>query len=78
MTFIKGRGLHEGVLVLHEITHELKVKRLRGLLLKLDFEKAYDRVNWDFLREALTRKGFLAMVVHRLVQLVSGDTLRLM
>jgi hypothetical protein len=70
--FIKGRGLHEGVLALHEIAHELKVKRLRGLLLKLDFEKAYDRVNWDFLREALTRKGFSDMVVHRLMQLVSG------
>jgi hypothetical protein len=71
-TFIKGRCLHEGVLALHEIVHELRTKRLGGLLLKLDFEKAYDRVNWDFLREALTRKGFSAMMVHRLMQLVSG------
>jgi hypothetical protein len=43
--FIRGRCLHEGVLALHEIMHELRVKRLGGLLLKLDFEKAYDRVN---------------------------------
>jgi hypothetical protein len=35
--FIKGRELHEGVLALHEIIHELKRKRLGGLLLKLDF-----------------------------------------
>jgi hypothetical protein len=58
--------------------HELRAKRLGGLLLKLDFEKTYDRVNWDFLREALTRKGFSAMMVHRLMQLVSGGTHQLM
>jgi hypothetical protein len=56
--FIRGRCLHEGVLALHEIAHELKVKRLGGLFLKLDFEKAYDRVNWDILQEVLLRNGF--------------------
>lgn len=70
--FIRGRCLHEGVLALHEIAHELRSKKQEGLLLKLDFEKAYDRVNWDFLREVLLRKGFLAMMVHRLMQLVMG------
>jgi hypothetical protein len=34
-----------GVLALHEILHELKSKKLQALILKLDFEKAYDRVN---------------------------------
>jgi hypothetical protein len=43
--FIRGRALHEGVLALCEIAHELRIKKLGGLLLKLDFEKAYDRVN---------------------------------
>ncbi|KAK1685344.1 hypothetical protein QYE76_046192 [Lolium multiflorum] len=70
--FIKGRCLHEGVLALHEIAHELRVKKLKGLLLKLDFEKAFDQVSWDFLREVLLRKGFSPMIVHRLMQLVSG------
>jgi hypothetical protein len=64
--------MHEGALALHEIAHELRVGKQEGLLLKLDFEKAYDRVNWDFLQEILLRKGFSARVVHRLLQLVKG------
>jgi hypothetical protein len=56
--FIKGRALHEGMLALHKIAHEIHRKKLGGLFLKLDFEKAYDRVNYEFLREVLLRKGF--------------------
>jgi hypothetical protein len=71
-SFIKGRCILDGVLSLQEIVHELKAKKQGGVLLKLDFEKGYDRVNWDFLVEALGAKDFDAGAVHRLSQLVSG------
>jgi hypothetical protein len=44
-TFIKGKNILEGVLVLHEVVHELRVKKQCGILLKIDIEKAYDKVN---------------------------------
>jgi hypothetical protein len=47
--FIKGRNIMNNVLALHEILHETKLKRKVGVVLKLDFEKAYDKVNWSFL-----------------------------
>jgi hypothetical protein len=31
---------------------------MNGILLKVDFEKAYDKVNWSFLEQALRIKGF--------------------
>src|SRR4051812_9967785 len=73
MAFIKGRFIHDGALALHEIIHELKSKNLPAVLLKLDFEKAYDRVSWQFLREVLLRKGCEWGLVRRVMQLVSGD-----
>jgi hypothetical protein len=44
-TFIRGRNILEGPLALQEIIHELKRMKEPAILLKLYFEKAYDRVN---------------------------------
>jgi hypothetical protein len=56
--FMPGRYILEGVVVLHETIHELHRKNLDGVLLKIDFDKAYDKVKWDFLHQALRMKGF--------------------
>jgi hypothetical protein len=57
-TFMPGRHILEGVLMLHETVHELHRKKLDGVLLKIDFEKAYDKVKWPFLQQTLRMKGF--------------------
>jgi hypothetical protein len=41
MAFMTGRHILEGV---HKIIHELHRKKIDGVLLKVDFEKAYDKV----------------------------------
>jgi hypothetical protein len=46
------------VVILHETLHELRRKKMKGIIMKLDFEKAYDRVSWPFFMEVLERKGF--------------------
>ena len=72
ITFIKGRHILDGALSILENVHEIRVKKLGGILLKLDFEKAYDRVNWSFLIEVLRWKGFDAGYIYKVKQLVSG------
>jgi hypothetical protein len=57
-TFIKGRNIMNNTLALHEILHETKRKRKNGVVLKLDFEKAYDNVHWGFLLKCLKDRGF--------------------
>jgi hypothetical protein len=47
-----------GIMVLHEVLHETKRKNQIGIILKLDFEKTYDKVKWKFLFECLTARVF--------------------
>jgi hypothetical protein len=56
--FVQGRNILDGVVILHEAVHELHTKKLNGVILKLDFEKAYDKVKWSFLQQTLRMKGF--------------------
>src|SRR5438128_11871063 len=52
-TFLQGRNKLEGVVILHETIHELHRKKSSGVILKIDFEKAYDKVKWLFLLQTL-------------------------
>jgi hypothetical protein len=56
--FISGRYILKSVVVAHEIVHSLHKTKEPGVILKLDYEKAYDRVNLDFLLENLRLRGF--------------------
>ena len=70
--FIKGRNILEGVLVLHEVLHELRRSKKQGLVLKIDFEKAYDRVNWNFLEQVMKGKGFPVQWITWVMSTVRG------
>ena len=48
----------DAVLIANEIVDEKKRSREEGVIFKIDFEKAYDHVNWDFLDHVLEKKGF--------------------
>lgn len=56
--FVRGRFILESVVTAHEAIHEVHKSGSPRVVLKLDYEKAYDRVNWDFLLEMLTSRGF--------------------
>jgi hypothetical protein len=46
------------VAVLHETIYEMHRKKQSGLIFKIDFEKAYDKVKWPSVRKVLEMKGF--------------------
>jgi hypothetical protein len=52
-TFIRGRYILESIVIAHEIVHSLHKSKEPKVIIKLDYQKAYDRVNIDFLMEIL-------------------------
>ncbi|XP_058765341.1 uncharacterized protein LOC131638809 [Vicia villosa] len=57
-TFVPGRQLLDGVLVANEVVDFARKEGSNCILFKVDFEKAYDKVSWNFLRYILKRMGF--------------------
>ena len=56
--FIKDRGILDSVLMATEVVEDIRRGGGSGLCLKVDFEKAYDSVRWDFLYDMLQHLGF--------------------
>lgn len=48
----------ESLVLAHEVVHNLHKEKVEGVILKLDYEKAYGRVSWNFLFEGLENRGF--------------------
>ncbi|GKB37421.1 putative RNA-directed DNA polymerase, eukaryota, reverse transcriptase zinc-binding domain protein [Tanacetum coccineum] len=56
--FISGRQILDGCLIANEIINMAKLEGHKLLLFKVDFEKAFDSVNWNFLHDIMVQMGF--------------------
>ena len=59
-------------MILHEVIHELKTSKKKGLIMKINFEKTYDTVRWNFLEEVMVGKRIPAAWIGWIMQTVQG------
>ncbi|KAL5543569.1 hypothetical protein UlMin_007353 [Ulmus minor] len=78
--FVPGRSIHDNSILVQEAIHSMKKKKgsLGWMALKIDLEKAYNRVSWQFINEVLLAYGFDARWVGWVSKCISSATMKLL
>ena len=70
--FIKGRYSGESTRLIYDIMNYTEVKNKNGLLMLIDFEKAFDSISWKFMYNILQFLGFSESFI-RWIKLMNTD-----
>lgn len=78
-SFLPGRGTCDNAIILQEIIHNMqRSKKKKGeVVFKIDLEKAYDHVNWHYLKDCLSDFGFPPIAIKLIMHCVSSSSLSL-
>ena len=76
-SFVPGRQATDNIIVAQEILHSLQRSKSlsRGMFVKIDLEKAYDKVNWQFLFQALHLLHFSPSIVNLIATCVTSTNI---
>ena len=56
--FVKYRQILDAVLIANELVDSTLRRKKQGMVCKLNIEKAYDSISWEFLYQVMGRMGF--------------------
>ena len=71
--FVLGRKGIDNAIIVHEIVHTLRKKKEKVgyMAIKVDLEKAYDKLKWSFIRGMLIRANLPADLIDLIMSCVS-------
>ena len=70
--FIKDRFIGENIRLIYDTMHYTELNDVPGLLMLIDFEKAFDTVSWKFIQETLCFFNFCISIQY-LIKLFCND-----
>ena len=56
--FVPGRFIGESTRLIYDIMHYTQKAQIPGLLILIDFQKAFDSISWNFIYKTLSFLGF--------------------
>ena len=62
--FVDGRWIMDAFLLVNEVIDTILKRKERGILCKMNIEKAYDQINWNCILKVLVKMGFGAKWVN--------------
>lgn len=56
--FVKGRYIGQNIRLINDILEQTKLQNIPGILLLLDFQKAFDTIEWSYIQNTLDLLNF--------------------
>ena len=79
-SFVLGRHITENIIIAQEIIHSMRQKTgKRGFMaIKVDLEKAYDRLSWDFIKETLAFVGLPTNFIRIIMECITSCSMQIL
>ena len=74
--FVSGRKGIDNVIVAQELVYTLEKKKGKAgfMIIKIDMKKAYDRMEWSFVRSMMCSLGFHGDTVELILSCISSTS----
>lgn len=76
--FVKGRQIVDGIIVAQEVINSLKNSQHKGMMIKLDLAKAYDKLSWEYLQRILKAYGFDDRWIEWIMSMISTPSMSIL
>ena len=79
-SFVPGRQITDNVIIVQEMLHTMRSKQGRKgfMAIKIDFEKAYDRLRWAFIRDSLLELCLPQLMVDLIMNCITSAKLQVL
>ena len=79
-SFVGGRNITDNVIIAQEVIHSMRSKKdVEGwMAIKVDLEKAYDRLRWDFIEDTLKDAGLPSKFVQAAMLCISSCSMQIL
>jgi hypothetical protein len=79
-SFIPGRNSGDNIIISQEVIHSMKLKKgkVGWMAIKIDLEKAFDRLSWDFIKDTLTDIGLPSSFINLVWNCISTSRMRIL
>ncbi|CAN1120776.1 LINE-1 retrotransposable element ORF2 protein [Linum perenne] len=78
--FIPGRHITDNILMVQEVVHSLHTLKgkKRYMVIKLDLAKAYDKIEWLFVKDTIEHAGFPPLLVRLILECISSSSFQIL
>ena len=78
--FVRGRHGVDNVIIIQDLIHSMARKKGRGgvMAIKLDLEKAYDCLEWSFIKDTLNLYKFPSRLISLIMSCLSSSSISIL